>query len=85
MRTAERTFYSLCAEIDDLKAEVNYWKEMYEEERMTNVRATNEALEAAQKGVGQALMFALCVKDVDGDLVIEKEDREVLANQFRWQ
>jgi len=83
MRTAERTFYSLCAEIDDLKAEVNYWKEMYEEERAANIRVSNEALEAARKGVGQALMFALHVKDVEGNLVIEKEDREVLANQFR--
>jgi hypothetical protein len=83
MKTAERTFYSLCDEIDQWKAEANYWKEMYEEERAANIRASNEHLAFVEKGVGQALMFALHVKDVDGNLVIEKEDREVLANQFR--
>ena len=38
LKTADRTFLSLCAQIDDLKESVAYWKEMYEIEKAENIR-----------------------------------------------
>lgn len=80
----DRTVYSLCFEIDTLKEEVQYWKEKYEQERTDNNNLINEQLSTAQRGVANALMFALSVSDTEnGDLVIKKEDRKVLAENYK--
>ena len=83
INTVDRTFYSLCQEIDDLKEAVNYWKTMYETERNENMKALNERLEQSKKGIADALMFALSVSDNEnGDLVISKENRMFLAENL---
>jgi len=83
MKKAERTFYSLCQEIDDLNESVEYWKGLYEAERKTNNDMLNENLESAKKGVTNALRFALSVSDDEnGNLVISKDDRKQLAENW---
>jgi citrate synthase len=84
MKTMDRTFYSLCEEIDDLKEAVAYWKGMYETERDENNKQLNERLEQSKKGVANALMFALSVSDDEnGNLVISKENRKSLAENLK--
>lgn len=84
MKTMDRTFYSLCEEIDDLKETVAYWKGMYETERDENNKQLNERLEQSKKGVANALMFALSVSDDEnGNLVISKENRKSLAENLK--
>lgn len=83
MKTSDRTIHSLCEEIDSLKESVRYWKKMYEEERESNVKQLNERLEKSKKDIGNALMFALAVKDDEnGNLVISKKDRNKLAKNY---
>lgn len=73
----------LCEEVDHYKNEAAYWKEKYEKERAENMKQLDRELEMAKKGVANALMFALAVKDSkNGDLVISKEDRKELANRI---
>ena len=46
-------------------------------------RTIKREKEEAQKGVANALIFALSVTDdEDGNLVVSKEDRVVLSDQF---
>lgn len=74
----------LCNEIDSLKEEVEFWKEKYEKEREEYLSVQSRHWEDTKKGVANALMFALHVKDAeDGSLVIRKEDRKVLAEQYK--
>jgi len=83
MTTADRTFYSLCEEIDDLKDEVAYWKEKYETEVQERNTEWKERNENAMKGVANALRFALSVSDDEnGNLVIDKESRKMLAETW---
>ena len=83
MKTIEINTYQLCNKIDDLKEEVAYWQTKYEEEKAMNNTMLNENLASAQKGVRNALMFALSVKDdTNGNLVIDKESRKELANSW---
>jgi hypothetical protein len=83
MNTADRTFYSLCGEIDDLKEAVAYWKQMYETERDENTKQLNDRLEESKKGVANALMFALSVSDDEnGNMVVSKENRKALAENW---
>jgi hypothetical protein len=80
----DRTVFSLCCEIDALKEESRYWKDKYKQERSENNSLMNEQLATAQRGVANALMFALSVSDNEnGDLVIKKEDRKVLAENYK--
>ncbi len=83
MKTIERNIYQLCNQIDDLKEEVDYWQTKYEEEKAMNNKMLTENLASAQKGVANALMFALSVKDDEnGNLVIDKESRKELADSW---
>ncbi len=84
MRTIEKTIFDLCDEIDSLKDDVLYWKEMYENERNESNRLLNERMEDTKTGIANALMFALSVKDnPDGSLSINKEDRKMLASRYK--
>lgn len=83
MKTIEKNLYRLCNTIDELEAEVEYWKSKYEEEVATNNSMLNDNLEYAKRGVANALMFALSVKDDEnGNLVIDKESRKELAKSW---
>lgn len=82
----EENIFDLCEEIDDLREQVTRWKRMYEDERDANMKQANERFEEVKQGVGNALMFALSIKDdVNGSLIIGKEDREQLAKRFKSQ
>lgn len=84
MKTMDITFYSLCAEIDNLKEAVAYWKEMYETEKAENNKQLKESLEQSKKGVANALMFAFSASDDEkGNLVISKENRKLLAENLK--
>ncbi len=73
-KTIDYKFSELCAEIDDLKAETEYLKSEYEKERQLNIDSMNRDLERSQKGIANALMFSLMVKDDEnGNLVIDKK------------
>ena len=74
----------LCEEIDELKLDRDYWKKMYIEERDARSIEMNDRLKDSQKGVANALMLALCVKDnPDGSLTISNEDRKQLAENIK--
>ena len=84
MKTIERKFHEMCDEIDHWKAEAEYWRNEYDNILTENAKRTNEDLEDAKKGVANALMFALSVKDDEnGNLVIDKKDRKKLADNLR--
>lgn len=73
----------LCREIDHLQESVEYWRNKYEEEKKLYDNMLSQNLADAQKGLGQALMFALSVKDSEnGDLVIPAENRELFAKSL---
>ena len=44
MKTTEKTFYSLCEEIDYLKEEVEYYKNLYKTERADNCKMLSDLL-----------------------------------------
>lgn len=76
--------YDLCAEIDDLRRQVTYWREKFEEERNERSSLLNSQLETAKQGVANALMFALSVKDdANGNLIIDRESRKQLAENYK--
>jgi hypothetical protein len=83
-RTIDIKFSDLCDEIDYWKArtmkaeeDADYWKNEYTEN-------LNKNLASAQKGVANALMFALSVRDDEnGNLVIDKENRKTLAENYK--
>ena len=84
MRTADIKFVELCDEIDRWKAEAKYWKEMFEQERDERTELLNQNMLNAKKGVANALMLALHVKDdEEGNLVIDKDSRKELAESFK--
>ena len=71
----------LCQQIDDIKEERDYWHNMFIEERGSKIRMENERFEQTKKDVGNALLFALSVKEgADGSLVIPKSERKALAD-----
>ena len=75
--------YSLCEEIDYLKEVVEHYKNLYETERATNNVRLNENLLSAKKDVANALRFALSVSDDEnGNLVISKENRKGLVENW---
>lgn len=55
----ESTVYDLCQKIDDLNEEVQYWKCKYEDEIRQQAIESRQRLEETEKGVANALMFAL--------------------------
>lgn len=84
MKTADIKFLDLCEEIDYWKeraeaaeADAKYWKDEYS-------KHLSESLASAQKGVANALMFALSVRDDEnGNLIIDKENRKELAKNLK--
>lgn len=85
-RTADIKFLDLCEEIDYWKErakkaeeDAEYWQTEYR-------KHLNESMISAKKGVANALMFALSVRDdEDGNLVINKDDREKLAENLKTE
>ena len=83
MKTIDIKFLQLCNEIDQWKDEANYWKERYEEINKEYSQHLNQSLDSAQKGVANALMFALSVKDDEnGNLIISKKSRKDLSETW---
>lgn len=83
-RTADIKFLDLCDEIDQWKDQANYYKELYEKERIHNIETSKQNLLDTQKGVVNALVFAFSVKDDEnGNLVIDKETRKKLAENYK--
>ena len=79
----DRTVHSLCQEIDDLKFEVEIWKSRFEEERKARMELLGDVESQTKKDLANALLFALSVNDdSDGNLVIPKERREILAERY---
>jgi len=84
VRTADMKFIELCDEIDYWKDQAEYYKTKYEEEIQRSVEDANRQLEESKRGVANALMFALSVKDnEDGSLSISSEDRKQLAENYK--
>lgn len=82
--TFDRTVFSLCLEIDELKEEVAHWKSEYDKIRKEYAASMNAQLKSSQQAIGNALKFALAVKDdADGNLVITKDKRDELAKDFK--
>lgn len=82
-RTIDLLVSDLCRTIDDLKLEVEYWKEKYENERDDYNKHLNESFETSKKGIANALRFALCTtNDLDGNIKINSEDREYLKENL---
>jgi hypothetical protein len=80
----DKTVYSLCEEIDELKESVLYWKERYENEVSERNKEWKERSEQVKKDLGTALLFALSTTDDEnGNLIIKKEDRSALADRFK--
>ena len=83
-KTADIKFLELCGEIDywkerTIKAEKNieYWKDKYS-------KHINDRIKSAEKGVADAIVFALSVTDdMDGNLIINKENRKILEERFK--
>ena len=82
--TFDKTVSMLCTRIDNLEYEVDHWKTKYENEVKQQAIDSKERMEEAQKGLANALMFALSVRDDEhGNLVIGKEEREELAANWK--
>lgn len=91
MRQSERTYnprheklvVDLCDEVDYWKEQAIYYKKQYEDELAATSFRLHADLENAKKGVANALMFALSVRDnEDGSLSISKEDRINLSESL---
>jgi len=80
----DSTVKELCRKIDRLRAEVEFWQEKTEELQEELSESQRQHMSSVMDGVGNAIMFALSVKDdADGNLVISKENRKDLANHYR--
>lgn len=79
-----RTVQNLCNQIDHLEEEVSYWKNKYIQEKNDAIKFENETFEQAKLDLGRALTFALAVKDdSQGNLIISKENRTRLAEEYK--
>jgi hypothetical protein len=83
MKTAEIKILDLCNEIDywkdrcsEAEKDAKYWKDEY-------AKHLNESIAASQRGVANALLFALYASDDEnGNLVINSSDRKILAERY---
>lgn len=83
VRYADKMFTQLCDEVDEWRAEAEYWKNKYEEAHKEHMRHLDESMQSAKQGVANALMFALSVEDQpDGSLKINKDNRKHLADSY---
>ena len=84
MKTSDRTIFSLCEEIDELKETVNYYKDLYEKEKEINVKTLNDNLLSSKKDLAKTLLLAFSFSDdKDGNLVIPKKNRKLLQNNLK--
>lgn len=84
MKTINIEFNRLCDEIDYWKDRADHFEKMYKEELLRETIRVKEQLLEAKKGVANALMITLCAKDDEnGNLIIEKEDRKALAENYK--
>ncbi len=84
MKTIDYKFCELCEEIDFWKSRAKHFEKLYEDELQASNSRTMEDLERTKKGVANALMFAISVKDnPDGSLSISKEDRKQLSENYK--
>lgn len=82
-KTLDRTISSLCYEIDELKEEVEHWKNLYEKEKMDYNKLLNSSLENSKKDIGNAMLLLLNSEEDDsGNLIINKEARKILAEKY---
>lgn len=89
MKTIQRfsqfdvTIQDLCYKVDDLQAEINYWKEKYDSLLQEMNQQTAQRLEESNKAIANALRFAFSVTDdADGNLIIDSESRKNLAENW---
>jgi hypothetical protein len=86
IRTANIKFLDLCEEIDYWKDRARKAEKDAEHWQTEYTKHVNEGLASAQKGVANALMFALSVRDdEDGNLVIDKDKRQKLAENLKTE
>ncbi len=84
MKTVDLKFWELCDEIDYWKERAKHYEKEYNDLLAENAIQSKERLLDAQKGVANALRFALCIKDnADGSLSIDKKDRKFLAEGYK--
>ena len=84
MKTIDIKISELCDEIDYWKDLAKNYKEKYEKERDDHISRINKQLEDSQRGVANALMFAMSVRDDEnGNMVIDKESRKKLAENWK--
>lgn len=84
MKTIDIKFSELCEEIDYWKERAKYAEESAEDWKNQYTTLLNESLATAQKGVANALMFALhATDDENGNLVISKDSREKIAKTYQ--
>ena len=82
--TIDLKFSELCDEIDYWKIEAEHWKNEYDKLWKENGKKLQEDLDRSKKGLANALMIALSVKDDEkGNLVISKKDRKMLAENYK--
>lgn len=83
MKTIDIVVHDLCEEVDYWKELAEKYEALYKEQLTREAEESNRRLKEAQKGVANALMFALSVSDnEDGSLSVSKEDRALLAENY---
>lgn len=84
MKTIDLKVNELCNEIDYYKEMAEFWKTKYDDLNKEYNLHINSSLKITQQGVANALMFALAISDdEEGNLVIPKEKRQDLANNYK--
>lgn len=63
----------LCEEVDRWKEEAKYWKEKYEEERLSSTKFMNKTMEDQKKQIGQLLSLSLRAVDTPDGVLIQKD------------
>ena len=83
MKTIDYQFSKLCNKIDQWKEEAEYWKAKYEALNKEYNAHLDKSLIESQKGIANAFMFALSVKDDEnGNLIIDKNGRKELGENW---
>lgn len=80
----DRTVLSLCNEVDNLTAEVEYWHSKYDELQREYSEYLNQSLISARRDVGNMLTFALVAREgADGSLIIDRESRDIMVDRLK--
>jgi hypothetical protein len=84
MRTIDIKFSELCDEIDYWKSVAHDAEKKYNELRKEYSKLTYDNLISSQKGVADALMLALSIRDDEnGNIIIDKKSRKNIADRFK--